>query len=264
MKILIKILILISCILFPVLAKSSAKADNDVSTKNKIILTVATTDDGYYPYNYRENGKRKGLSVDLLNYFEANSHFEFEFVSLPWPRALHLVKNGKIDLILTLFKTKPREQYYHFIEPYYAYEANQLFVLADNNFEFTGQLKQLTPFSIGTVRDYSYGEDFDNAAYLKKYQVLTEKTLLKQLLSKRSDMLISNPLIFKNIIAEQKATTKVKAVEPYVSLTPVYLALAKNRENSEEITKTLSQLTRQLKASPYYQDLLIKHKVNFK
>jgi polar amino acid transport system substrate-binding protein len=94
------------------------------------------------------------------------------------PRAVHLVAEGRIDLILTLFKTPKREQMYHFIEPSYANEINQLFTLKDNHFQFDGKLKQLTPYSISTIREYSYGEYFDGANYLNKLPALTEEVLL--------------------------------------------------------------------------------------
>jgi hypothetical protein len=80
---------------------------------------------------------------------------------MPWHRALYLVAEGKDDLILTLFKNKKREQIYHFIEQSYGYEVNQFFMLNDTEFELTGELEQLTSYSIGTKREFSYGKAFD-------------------------------------------------------------------------------------------------------
>lgn len=166
MKIFIKAVLLFYVLPFSVFADTSLKLDITISAQNKTILTIAVAEDGYFPYHYSENGERKGLSIDLLDYYKANSKYDFEFLTLPWPRALYLVEHSKVDLILTLFKTPKREQLYHFIEPPFSNEANQLFTLVDNKFEFTGQLQQLTPLSIGTVRDYSYGVPFDEASYL--------------------------------------------------------------------------------------------------
>ncbi|TWX57722.1 substrate-binding periplasmic protein [Colwellia hornerae] len=247
-----------------VLAQSSAKPELPLLEKGKTVLTVAMEDIGYFPFYYQENGEIKGFSVDVLNYIEAHSNYDFEFIILPWPRAVHLVAEGRVDLILTLFKTSKRKQIYHFIEPAYANEINQLFTLKDNYFEFDGQLQQLTPYSIGTIREYSYGEYFDGASYLNKLPALTEEILLKLLLGKQVDMLISNPLVFNQIIAKNKMNDQVKAIEPYISLTPVYMALTKKRKDSLVIKKTLGQLTVQLKASPVYQKLLTKYQLNFK
>jgi polar amino acid transport system substrate-binding protein len=71
-------------------------------------------------------------------------------------------------------------------------------------------------------------------------------------------MLISNPLVFNQLILKEKVGTQVKAIEPHISITPVYMALTKKRKDSLAIKATLGQLTEQLKASPYYQELLNK------
>jgi polar amino acid transport system substrate-binding protein len=142
-------LCLLSCF---VLANISLKPDDILAKKAKVILTVAIEEIDYFPYNYKENGEIKGFTIDFLNYIEANSKYDFEFVMLPWPRALHLVAEGKVDLVLTLFKNKKREKIYHFIEPSYGYEVNQFFTLSNSKIEFNGQLQQLSSYSIGTKR----------------------------------------------------------------------------------------------------------------
>jgi ABC-type amino acid transport substrate-binding protein len=257
----IKIILLLYILPLSALAQTGVKSDVQLLGNSKVTLTVAMEQIGYFPFYYTENGETKGFSVDILNYFEANSKYDFEFVILPWPRAVYLVAHGEIDLILTLFKTPKREDMYYFVEPSYADEINQLFTLRENKFEFKGKLQQLTPYSIGTIREYSYGEYFDQASYLNKLPALTEEVLLKLLLGKRIDMLISNPLVFNQIILKANMGSKVKAVDPYISITPVYMALTKGRKDSLEIKKTLGQLTEQLKSSPYYQELIDKHQL---
>ena len=93
---------------------------------------------------------------------------------------------------------------------------------------------------------------------------LTEEVLLKLLLAKRIDMIISNPLVFNQIILKENMRDKVKAIEPYISLTPVYMALTKGRKDSQEIKNTIGKLTQKLKLSSYYQVLLEKYHINAK
>ncbi|PKG81415.1 hypothetical protein CXF85_18275 [Colwellia sp. 75C3] len=259
----IKILFLLYLFSFSVLAHTSLQSDDSQAKKGKVILTVAIEEIGYFPFNYEENEEIKGLTIDILDYVEANSKYAFDFIARPWPRALHLVEQGQIDLILTLFKTSKREQSYHFIEPSYANEVNQLFTLKDSNLEFTGQLQQLTAYSIGTTREYSYGELFDRASYLTKLPALTEEVLLKLLLSRRIDIAIANPLIFNRIISKENVSAQIKAIKPQIAITPVYMALTKAREDSKEIKQTIGELIQQLKASAYYQELLEKYQLNY-
>lgn len=263
MNFLIKLILILSALPISLFAQTNL-SNNDAASEERVTLTVAIEEVGYFPFNYRENDELKGLSIDVLRYFEANSNYNFEFKTVPWPRALQLTSVGKLDLILTLFQTPERKKTYHFIEPNYAFEANQLFTLIDSQIEFSGQLEQLTPYSIATLREYSYGEYFDNAHYLKTLPALTEEVLLKLLVAKRADMVISNPLFFEKLASKKKLTTKIKALKPFVSVTPVYMALTKGREDSQEIHKKLSQLTKQFKASTHYQELLTKYQLNYK
>ena len=245
------------------LSNTNIKSDDKTSKTDKIILTVALEEQGYFPYYYQKNGNMTGFSVDVINYIEAHSNYDFEFIILPWPRALHLVSQGEVDFVLTLFNTPQRAQVYHFIEPAYGIEVSQLFRLRANNIDYSGKLEQLTPYSIGTLREYSYGEYFDQADYLKKLPVLTEEVLLKLLLAERTDFIISNSHVFKQLIAERNLQSKIKTVEPYVSITPVHMALTKARKDALEIKKVTEKLTQQLKNSPYYQQLLEKYQLNY-
>ena len=258
-----KVVLIIFGIAFSVLAQSTELAGNMNPTQKKTVLTVAIAEVEYHPYNYYDNGKLSGFSVDVLEYFEENSKYDFEFIALSWPRVLRFVELGKVDLVLTLFKNPEREKKYHFIEPAYGNEINQLFTLSDNNFVFSGQLKELTPFSIGTIRKYSYGKAFDQANELNKLPALSEEVLVKLLLNKRLDMIVGNPFVFKKLIREQNKLDVIKAIQPYLAITPVYLALTKKREDADEINTVLSKLSKQLKSSPYYLQLLDKYQLNF-
>ncbi|WP_206484048.1 transporter substrate-binding domain-containing protein [Thalassotalea sp. G2M2-11] len=259
---LIKLLLLfvVSC---PINANANITSNDSSTNQAKTILTVAISEDGYYPFYTKESNIISGFSIDVIRYMEAHSKYDFEFVFLPWPRALKFVEQGKVDIILTLFKTDIREGIYHFIEPAYANEINQLFTLTDNKINFSGQLTQLAPYTIGMLREYSYGKTFDQAQYLNKLPVLTEGILLKLLLGKRIDMLIGNPFLFNRILEERKIKDRVIGIKPYVATTPVYMAITRNRADSNELKQTLSQLIQRLKQSDDYHKLLSQYKLNF-
>lgn len=259
----IKIIILLWVVPHFAFAERHSTAERSLLTAKKTVLTVAIGKAGYFPFNYREDGDIKGFSVELLNYIEKNSNFDFEFIILPWPRALHLVSQGNVDIILTLFKTPTRNEFFHFIEPSYGDEVNQLYTLADSDFKFTGQLQQLVPYSIGTIREYSYGEAFDRASDLNKLPALTEEVLLKLLLNKRVDMLIANALNFNDVITKANANAQVKAIKPYIEVTPMYMALSRKRKDALAIKQALGLLVTEFKNSAQYQELKDKYQLNY-
>jgi polar amino acid transport system substrate-binding protein len=236
---------------------------NTLKTPDRVVLKVAVEQAGFFPFNYQENGNIKGFSIDILNYIKAYSKYDFEFIILPWPRALHLVGQGELDIILGFFITPERAQTYHIIHPSYGYEVNQLFTLKGTDINFTGKLAELTPYSIGTVREYSYGKAFDQASHLKKYPVLSEEVLLKLLLGGRLDAILGNPFTFTRIAQKSGVNAKIKSISPYVDLTPVHMALTRGRVDADEVKRTFERLIRQLKTSVYYQELLDKYRLNY-
>lgn len=252
--------------LFPLIAMAHTGDlfNKQLPSEEKITLTVAIEEVGYFPFNYTENGILKGFTVDVLKYIEANSKYKFSYIKMPWPRALHLVSQGKVDLIPTLFKNKKRIHEYLFVEPSYAYEVNQLFALENKNIEFNGLLSQLNDYKIGTVREYSYGEKFDAASQIKKFTSLNEEVLVSALINKRVDAIVGNPFILNRVMEQQNVSSKIEAIKPYLAHTPVYLALTKKRKNAAKIKLALEEQIRVLKLSPYYIELLNKYQLNFK
>ncbi|MCF2947494.1 transporter substrate-binding domain-containing protein [Paraglaciecola aquimarina] len=241
----------------------NAKSVETSPKGTKTTITIATTDADYLPFKFEVDGVRQGFTIDVLDYIETHSEFDFEFIVLSWPRALHLVELGKIDLLLSLFKTKERVEKYHLIEPSYGGEISQLFTLTDNNFEFTGQLEQLTPYTVGSTRGYSSGKIFNHAEYITTFPTISEEVLLKLLVGKRIDLAITNPFTFNNLILKQNLVGKVKPIEPYITITPFYLTLSKNIPNSLLIKNRLAELLQQLMTSPEYQKLLDKYQLNY-
>ena len=77
-------------------------------------------------------------------------------------------------------------------------------------------------------------------------------------------MMIGTPLAFDDLISKMKVDSQVKAIKPHISYTPVYMALTRERNDTQEILQTFRVRIEQLKASTYYQGLLNKYRLDFK
>ncbi len=91
-------------------------------------------------------------------------------VGSPWPRSLALLKQGQIDLMLTMSYTEQRNQFADFIGVHYLEES--VLVLRK---DLIAQVKQLAdirflPGQIGVLRDAYYGEQFAKLAQDKQIQ----------------------------------------------------------------------------------------------
>lgn len=84
-----------------------------------------------------------------------------------------------------------------------AYETNSFFTLKTKNLPYDGTIKNLTPFKIGTIRNYSYGKRFDAIHFPHNFQMETEIELLNTLTNHRCDVIIGNKLVILTLIKKQ-------------------------------------------------------------
>ncbi|MCG7867489.1 MAG: transporter substrate-binding domain-containing protein, partial [Candidatus Thiodiazotropha taylori] len=71
------------------------------------------------PFNYVQNGKPQGFSVDFMNLVAERADLDIEYVTGPsWSEFLGMMKAGTLDVMLNIVKTPEREKYLLFTQPY--------------------------------------------------------------------------------------------------------------------------------------------------
>jgi PAS domain S-box-containing protein len=71
------------------------------------------------PFNFNEDGRPMGYSIDYMNMVAAASDLQVEYVSGPsWGEFLELARGGQIDVILNVAQTTDRESFLNFTTPY--------------------------------------------------------------------------------------------------------------------------------------------------
>ncbi len=123
----------------------------------------------------------------LLKLLNDKAGCTLEVVGSPWPRSLALLRDGKIDLMLTMSYTYERELYADFIGPHYLEET--VLVLDKQYLPKVNKLSDilLLPGAVGVLRDAWYGEEFARVSletefqpYLQYANSLTQKLNLLQ------------------------------------------------------------------------------------
>lgn len=127
------------------------------------------------------------LHYRLLKLLADQAQCQLTVVGSPWPRSLALLKQGQIDLMLTMSYTEEREAYADFIGPHYLEET---VLVVDKNYQ--GKIRRLAdirllPAPIGVLRDAWYGEEFaalsletDYQPFLQYANSVTQKLQLLQ------------------------------------------------------------------------------------
>ena len=71
------------------------------------------------PFNYFENGRPRGLSIDYMNLVAAKLGIAVEYVTKPsWSDLLDMARRKELDVMLNIVKTEDRQQYLLYTAPY--------------------------------------------------------------------------------------------------------------------------------------------------
>ncbi|MCP4177034.1 MAG: transporter substrate-binding domain-containing protein [bacterium] len=96
------------------------------------------------PFNFNENDKPLGLSIDYMNLIAEKIGIKINYISgSSWNTFIKMIKNKELDLILNIVKTEERLKYINFTEPYVK-NPNVIVSSADRPFSNLQQLKGKT------------------------------------------------------------------------------------------------------------------------
>ncbi|WP_135078989.1 transporter substrate-binding domain-containing protein [Terasakiella sp. SH-1] len=71
------------------------------------------------PFNFNDDGKPKGFSIDYMDLLAEKIGFSIEYISGPrWSEFLAMIRNKALDVMLNIVKTPARDEYILFTEPY--------------------------------------------------------------------------------------------------------------------------------------------------
>ena len=160
------------------------------SRADQLVVGLGNLD--YPPYYYQKDKKLTGLSVEITREVAKTLGHTLVFQRFPWKRVQGFLKTGKIHMVTLYFKTPDREKDVIYTSTPISFEPSEFFVLKKSDIKFDGNLKKLKNLSFGNVAGYSHGEEYNNATYIKKTEVINEKALIKMLIAKRIAIAVGN------------------------------------------------------------------------
>ena len=125
------------------------------------VVTITVSE--FPPFEFVQDGKASGFSVDLITEVFEAAGYEPKFIDLPWTRALEAAQVGEIDVITNIRDSVAREKYFIYSDPilyseHYFFKKKTLDIHPTN---FT----EIQSYSIATVNGYFYGQNFVDAKF---------------------------------------------------------------------------------------------------
>lgn len=209
------------------------------------------------PKVFMENGKLRGTYVDIIKAVCKRMKIEPVFVQYPWPRAMAMVKTGKVDAIFPPLKTPDREEFLYFPTAPLSYTRNVIFARKVRNIKIN-KMSDLQNYIVGINDQYSYGALFDNYKPRLKVDISrTEEMQINKLTHQgqiRMDVAAASEEAFRFISAKLGTSEDLEIV--YVlSEAPSYVAFSKAHPNYKKIAQEFSKTLRELSKEGVIQNI---------
>lgn len=202
---------------------------------------------------YREDGKLKGPTSDILKLLVQDQDIANKTRFLPWARAYQIAKTQPNTLVLSIVKTKEREPYFHWITK--VSELKRAFISLKSEGSAITSFEQAKAKFTVVVRDsYSHRsllkQGFTSAKHL--YVVANIELAINLLLNKKVELLYTDPDVIVHYFEKQnlKATDMVNFVTFPETSRSSYIAL--NKQSSIQIRDKLMKAHQRIKNLPAY------------
>jgi PAS domain S-box-containing protein len=210
------------------------------------VIRVSSEPD-YAPFDFIEDGKPVGFSIDYLNIVAKRAGLRLEFVQDNWNNLVKMGKEKKIDLVHTIFYTPDRAPYFLFTEPYKKV-VNAIYVKEG----LTGikSIQNLAGLQVVLPKGDSIAELLPKMVPNGKYEFVdTYESILKSISLGQKDATVLDTAVANYLIRKLTITNVIPAAEADIAVgdrDPQYRLAVRNDwpELHSILQKTMASINR--------------------
>ncbi|OUR97928.1 hypothetical protein A9Q84_06955 [Halobacteriovorax marinus] len=239
----------------------------DFKTSKRKLLKVAAVDWCPQICPENENG-RKGYLYDIMEEVFKEGPYKVETEFFPWSRAIHFVKHGKYDMLLSPAKEEAPDLTYH--NTPIGYQTHCFWTRKKSSWNYKGA-NSLVNKKLIIYRDHSYGK------LLKKYlsnpvkntffTLSYDKTYINRAIGmvsrKRADTFIFTVNSVFDFLKKSKTyNVGDLKISGCLKKDPLWFGLNPNKEmESKKLAKFIDSRIEELKRKGYYTKVLNKYNI---
>ncbi|MGE5087172.1 MAG: substrate-binding periplasmic protein [Bacillota bacterium] len=226
----------------------------------KKTVRIATLD--WVPF-ISPNLPNNGWVAQVAEAAFAEGNIKVEWLFYPWPRALTAAELGKVDAVYPTFYSDERATKFNFSDSYRG-GLSVIVALKSSGINFKTSLRELSPYTIGVVRGYVFGKEFDEAKYLKKVDSDEDEQNIRKLIHKRVDLIIINLFVLQNLIktqyADEPKVKDIRVIGPPVQTEYFRMAFTKKRD-TDDLRKAYNSGLSKIKRSKKFDHIMTSGKL---
>ena len=205
--------------------------------------TVTIINSPWQPY-YGKNLKNWGVSAEIIKAAFENQGYNVRFKQAMWARSMKLVKQGKESCLATAYHTPERAAEYYFSDGYLESKVAFIKKRSTPNIDWT-KLSDFKEKVFVVVKGNSYGKEFDEATYIKRYTTVDEtKSLVRHFIRGIGDYVVMDPLVASQLLSGQQFKSKKvewDTVKKPLSTNQLYIMCSKAIDGMTETLKAFNK-----------------------
>lgn len=227
-------------------------------------IRIVTDESYWYPYTFVQDGRAKGIHIEIAEKAIINLNYRVTFYPKPWKRSLEDIKNGEYDAIVSASYKPDRAQYLIYPEdaatsPKSRYRITQVeyVVITNQNdgYLFNGDVKTL-PQPVRAPLGYSIAADLKSAG-AEVLEVPDITACIVQLVNSGRGSFVSPPENALRLELDTRFKGKLKIHPDPIGSKSYFMAFAKtNQKLSLETIKAVWDEIAKLREDNRFMDAL--------
>lgn len=207
------------------------------------------------PYS-SESLNSGGFTTAIVTAAFKASGYEVKVQFLPWARVLTTTEGGEVDGMFPSYYAAKRESYASFSEPF-ASGPIVLFKKKSKDVKFDSY-DDLKPYSIGVVRGYVNGEEFDARDDLRKMEANNDKTNFAKLVNDRLDLVVADKWAGADILQNSFPADKddIDFLPKALDEKQLYVAFSKKVPDYEQKLEDFNKGLKMIKENGTYDEIM--------
>lgn len=203
----------------------------------------------------------QGYVAEVAREALARSGHSLRLVFLPWLRAVHLARQGKVDGYLPEYESRELRLEFLFSDPFPGGPVGFFKLRRRSDVSWRG-LDSLKPFRIGVVRGYVNTPDFDARADLCKQPADDDAANLRMLLAGRIDLMLADRHVGRALARKSAAAEDIVFLPPPLEEKELFACFPARHPASAALLKDFNRGLAKLRKDGTLARLRARHGLN--
>ncbi|MDN4074099.1 transporter substrate-binding domain-containing protein [Fictibacillus terranigra] len=213
-------------------------------------------DTTYPPFEFEENGKQKGIDIDLITEIAKKEGFKIKLEPMDFKGIIPALQANELDIAIAgMSITEERKKVVDFSDPYF--KAGLTLVVAKNNNNITtpDDLKGKTIAVKKGTTGAKFAEDLAKKKNAKVVQFNDSPSMFQEVANGNADVLIEDYPVVAYAIAQKDLGLKIVGDR----LNGDQYGIAVLKGENEEVLKKINKGLKDLKKSGKYDEIVKKY-----